>query len=241
VGARSHAVFAYGAFGTRGGGYRVPFNLIPRVIRDVLHPITQPLGIEWDDPERTYIPWSGVLTPDGQPIQFQAWLIDPKGGGTPGPYGLDKPRASFYEYRPHNEPGPDNDPGSRVPCNKRFEPTSYGDLTPGRGPGALDDVWFDVSCDDGLGYDYYRVHFYQYGVYPDFSDSAFAATGGDPKWSDGSHGFLATGTTFPAEMAQMAVCGHRPTGGWDCYSNPDVMVSGHIYPDIKDLRIIGYL
>ena len=51
-------------------------------------------------------------------------------------------------------------------CNVTLNPTGYGDTTPGAGTGALDDVWFQVPCDDGFGYDYYRVHFYQDPTHP---------------------------------------------------------------------------
>jgi hypothetical protein len=92
-----------------------------------------------------------------------------------------------------------------------------------------------VPCDDGFGYDYYRVHVYQDQTYPYNGDRA------SWPWNDTHNGwFVLGGLAKPSEASSVAVCGHKPAGGWDCYSTPGPTISGEVIPDIADLAAASY-
>jgi hypothetical protein len=220
------------------GGYRLPKLQvdIPPVLDDVIHPLLQPTGFY--DADGRWIPRVPLLAPDGNEVRFSFEFVHPKGDVTgteqQGPcvlspscstVDLRKAWAYFYEQR---ETAPNV---WRTYCERRFNPASYSDTTPGFGTGALDDVWFDVTgCNDGLGYDFYRLHVYQNpnaGYYPDqiLTDKAT----GVGWWSGFPHGWEPSGA---------AACGHKPSGGWDCYTTPgpNADSSAVIYPNVERMR-----
>ena len=232
VATSTDALGASGMVSPGGAGYDVPCSvlansacLIPRQIRDVLHPILDPLG--FTAPDGTWVPAQPQhLTPNGTEIYFEFEFLDPTVGEmsytnlsttplaesllTNRDIDLRKPIAKFSARQTGT-------PGANIyDCDLTLNPTSYshgvpGVVTPGspEGARAIDDLWFDVdvsSCKDGLPYDYYRVHLYQdldwrlgFKSYIDFVD----------QWR---------GSVVSGEKAKPAVCGHLPDGGWDCYT-----------------------
>jgi hypothetical protein len=230
----THGVVARGQV-TGWGGYKFPGSLVPREVGDVLHPILEPLGFTWED---KWIPRHEVLAPDGHPVWFAAGFVDPTKGdvtGTPPQafVGVDlrRPWGWFRAMREFESLS------WTTKCEtSAFNPAGYGDTTAGSGRGALDDVWFDVPCDDGLGYDFYRVHFYEDPVGSPYEDD-----GSRRAWVDSSTGLVPmTGLSSKAQVGPMAVCGHKPDGsGWDCYSTPGApgSTSAWVWPDIERLTV----
>jgi hypothetical protein len=273
----THGLAAQGSVYGKGG-YTIP-GIVPQEVCNVLHPILAPDGF-FQSCDGTWVPRQPVLAPNGNEVQFTFDFTDPTKGTvtesgirTPvdssvnwvdnsnwaGNYNpnidITRAWAGFHEAQRDPSTGQMvwTGAGQLAGCNKTFNPTTYSDSTPGAEPGAIDDVWFNVTgCNDGLPYDYYQVHFYEDSTYFPYDEnrhdcgllvdpgphqcgsSGGGTVGGTNNYDPGWSGYSAALPEFGAP----AVCGHKPTGGFDCYTWPgsDNATSGQLWPDVGQLK-----
>jgi hypothetical protein len=90
-------------------------------------------------------------------------------------------------------------------CLQNSNPTSYSAGTPGSAPGTVTGLYVDVRCDDGAGYQFYRLTFVGDGT--DLGGSSYWQFGADTQTSMAS-------VTFGynhLERGQWNVCGYDGT------------------------------
>lgn len=169
--------------------------------------------------------------PDGSTRWFTAMLVVPEGvvTGTPAVEDADlrEPWAIVSERAwDRDDPGGGLSGGSEV-CHRLVNPASFHPghsgpraTWPASGPKPTwEGMYFDVTCDDGAGYDFYRVHFDNY-VSPWSGRESFihrrSATGHpltDARYWGWSAPYRVNGLIEAdpggVQSAATTVCGHR--------------------------------
>jgi hypothetical protein len=163
--------------------------------------------------------WTTFTDPQGGTRRFLASFYAPSGSVTgtdpvgPGVLDMRKPFAYFA-----SSPVSGSSSGG---CITMTNPTSYDLGVPGSVPQALTDVYFDVKCNDGSGFQFYRVRWVEtpgYGY--DLNHGLLNLPGGDPgggyyvtpQLREGFYGngvfFSAAYQTKNGEPATLQVCGY---------------------------------
>jgi hypothetical protein len=138
------------------------------------------------------------------------------------------PWGEFSEGRYDRPPGQGGN--QSVACDTLTNPSSYGDIAPARFAGdsqeTIGDVWFDVKCNDGLGFQYYRVDFPQELHNP--YDNAGILDVVPTWWNAGSANVVHNGP-IDFEAGNMRVCGFDGAA-YHCFTHQGGAFSGVIWP-----------
>jgi hypothetical protein len=175
--------------------------------------------------------------PDGTDRTFVVQLVAPSGvvTATPSTGGLDvaKPWASVGETV-WGAPSAGGFVGPAPVCSKAENVQAWGPGKPGpsvrRWNGSVPTwtgTWFEASCEDGSGYQFYRFVFergidshdgYEFGLEPTYAPLYTRDWGWG--WTSGGAAGLLQGKADRVQLATVTVCGYRTRGARpDCYKS----------------------
>jgi len=173
--------------------------------------------------------------PDGTTREFSA-LLDRPGVVSATPPGsaldLSRPWATLSETMMSDPAGGYRDDGAAV-CNAATNPTTTAPV-PGT-PSGSTVASFDVVCNDGAGYAFYRVQWALAPMSVNVTNPVTTLWMGDEMTSWSAGGLSGTVDLWPtaSEITYGTVCGFRPAtltvpGHFDCYGRDGL--NGYVAP-----------